>query len=101
MSKSLTQAEKAKAALDASKKVNEPTPVVVETIEVVEPIVVEVKKPKRKKGEFLNPFEAGVTYEDFLESIPAKTSVEDYCKKNKLKEDQIKWLVEDLKNYKK
>jgi len=54
----------------------------------------------KAKTEFVNPFEAGVTYKDFLAAVPEKTSVEDYCKGN-LTDEQIAWLIEDLKHFKK
>lgn len=50
-----------------------------------------------KKG-FVNPFEVGVNYEQFLKAIPEKTSVEDYCKGN-LTAEQIEWLVNDLSHF--
>lgn len=48
--------------------------------------------------EFVNPLSEGVNYKDFLGAIPKGVTVEDYCK-GKLTEDQINWLVEDLKYY--
>lgn len=53
-----------------------------------------------KTKEFVNPFNEGVNYKDFLAAIPEKTSVEDYCKDHLTKE-QIDWLVEDIKHFKK
>ena len=50
------------------------------------------------KVEFVNPFEDGVSYVDFLEAVGKKT-VEEYCK-GKLEQSQIDWLIEDLKHFK-
>lgn len=48
--------------------------------------------------EFVNPFEAGVNYTQFLAAIPEGVTVEDYCK-DKLTPEQIQWLTEDLKHF--
>ena len=56
-------------------------------------------KAKEIKTEFINPFESGVNYEQFLASIPEGVSVEEHCKNN-LTKAQIEWLVEDLKHFK-
>jgi hypothetical protein len=47
---------------------------------------------------FCNPFEVGVNYDMFLKSLGTKT-VKTYCK-GKLTEEQIEWLINDLKHYK-
>ena len=47
----------------------------------------------------INPFDAGVTYPEFLSAIPKDKTVKEYCK-DILTEDQIEWLENDLKNYK-
>jgi hypothetical protein len=49
--------------------------------------------------EFLNPFDSGVNYKDFLESIPKGSTVEKHCK-DKLTDEQIEFLINDLKHYK-
>ena len=49
-------------------------------------------------GNFCNPFETGINYDMFLKALGTKT-VKIYCK-GKLTEDQIEWLIEDLKHYK-
>lgn len=49
--------------------------------------------------DFVNPFDAGVNYEEFLKAIPKDSNVEKYCK-GKITDEQIKWLVNDLKHYK-
>ena len=49
---------------------------------------------------FLNPFNKGVNYKQFLNSVPEKTTVADYCKGN-LEKEQIEWLLNDLQHYKK
>ena len=50
------------------------------------------------KVDFVNPFEDGVSYVEFLEAVGKKT-VEEYCK-GKLEKDQLEWLIEDLKHFK-
>jgi len=51
------------------------------------------------KEDKINPFDAGVTYPEFLAAIPKDKTVKEYCK-DILTEDQIEWLENDLKNYK-
>jgi hypothetical protein len=120
MPNKLTQTEKAKAALDAANKAKENpkelTAAEKETARLAKAKENEAKKaiekakadkkeadankPKLKKGEFLNPFDKGVAYKDFLKSIPTGISIEKHCEK-KLSKDQIVWLVSDVKLYKK
>jgi hypothetical protein len=57
------------------------------------------EKPKAKDG-FLNPFTAGVTYDDFVKAIPSGKTVAEYCK-GKLTEDEINWISEEVENFKK
>jgi hypothetical protein len=47
---------------------------------------------------FCNPFESGVNYEMFVKALGTKT-VKTYCK-NYLTNEQIEWLINDLKHYK-
>ena len=53
-----------------------------------------------KKPSFVNPFDAGVNYKEFLAAIPKDVTIQDYCKEH-LTSEQITWLIEDLKHYKK
>jgi hypothetical protein len=46
---------------------------------------------------FVNPFDNGVTYVQFLEA-KGTVSVAEYCK-GKLTADQIEWLENDLKHF--
>jgi len=48
---------------------------------------------------FLNPFKSGVTYTQFLKAVDKKT-ISEYCK-NKLTNEQIEWLENDIKLIKK
>jgi len=48
---------------------------------------------------FINPFATGVDYKMFLDAM-GKFSVKEYCKGN-LTQEQIEWLENDLKHYKK
>lgn len=57
-------------------------------------------KSEKQTSEFLNPFDKGVNYKMFLDAIPSGTTVKDFCKGH-LTEEQINWLEEDLKHYKK
>lgn len=47
-----------------------------------------------KKTNFVNPFETGVSYADFLEALGKKT-VAEYCK-GKLTDEQIAYLENEL-----
>lgn len=51
------------------------------------------------KENFINPFDNGVSYNDFLEAL-GKQSIAEYCK-GKLTEEQIEWLEKDIKLIKK
>jgi len=51
-------------------------------------------------GVFINPFDAGVTYEAFLKSMPKGKSVAQHMK-GKCSVEQIEWLLIELKQYKK
>ena len=55
-------------------------------------------KEVKEKTEVLNPFDIGVNYKMFLDSL-GSIKVEDYCKDNLTKE-QTEFLIEDLKYYK-
>jgi translation elongation factor EF-1beta len=56
------------------------------------------KETTNEVKDFVNPFEAGVNYKVFLEAV-GEMKVEDYCK-DKLTEEQIDFLINDLKHYK-
>jgi hypothetical protein len=56
------------------------------------------QETKTEVKEFVNPFETGVNYKTFLDVV-GSTKVEDYCKGH-LTEEQIDFLVNDLKHYK-
>lgn len=60
----------------------------------------EVKEKKESK--FLNPFDSGVSYADFLASIPKGKSIEEHCK-GILTQEEIEFLnteIELIKNNK-
>jgi hypothetical protein len=46
---------------------------------------------------FVNPFEVGITYKQFLNAIPKGVTVEAYCK-GQLTNEQILWLVGELQS---
>lgn len=52
-----------------------------------------------KKEKFVNPFDTGVTYADFLAAVPKGKTVEEYCNKN-LEADQLAWLLVELEHFK-
>jgi len=52
-----------------------------------------------KKIKFVDPFERGVTYEQFLKSIPKGKSISDHLK-GKCSSEQIEWLKTELKQFK-
>jgi translation elongation factor EF-1beta len=54
---------------------------------------------ENKEVEFVNPFDNGINYKTFLEAV-GDMKVEDYCK-GKLSDEQLAFLIEDLKHYKK
>lgn len=50
---------------------------------------------------FINPFDARISYELFLiELKKSKKTIAEYCK-GKLEKDQIDWLENEIKTYKK
>jgi hypothetical protein len=51
------------------------------------------------KKKFLNPFDRGVTYEQFLNSLPKGKSISDHLK-GKCSHEQIEWLKTELKKFK-
>lgn len=54
----------------------------------------------KEKKDFVNPFEKGVNYEEFLKAVnDSKKTVSEYCKSN-LDSEQIEILENDLKYYK-
>lgn len=52
-----------------------------------------------KKKAFLNPFDRGVTYEQFLKSLPKGKSISEHLK-GKCSHEQIEWLKTELKQFK-
>ena len=99
----LTPAEKgletkAKKAAEKAAKAAKKTPET-KTPETKTPETKTPEKPKAKDG-FLNPFTAGVTYSDFVNSIPKGKTVEEYCK-GKLSKNEINWISEEVEHFKK
>jgi len=56
-------------------------------------------KSKKVNTVFINPFDAGVSYKAFLESVPKGITIDEYCK-GKLKNEQLEWLKIELNNLK-
>lgn len=48
--------------------------------------------------EFVNPFEAGVSYADFKKAIPKGKTIKEYCN-GKLSEDEINWIEDEIKHF--
>ena len=51
------------------------------------------------KAKFINPFDRGVTYEQFLKSLPKGKSISAHLK-GKCSNEQIEWLKTELKQFK-
>lgn len=49
--------------------------------------------------DFVNPFDEGVTYEDFLKAIPKDKTVAEYCNKQ-LTAEELAWLEIELEHFK-
>lgn len=60
----------------------------------VEVVVEEVKK------DTTNPFNKGVTYEEFLSNVTKEKSEDKLIKDLKLDKDSENWLRQELENYK-
>ena len=54
---------------------------------------------KSKKIKFVNPFDRGVTYEDFLKSLPKGKTATQHLK-GKCSADQLEWLELELTQFK-
>ncbi len=57
------------------------------------------KIEKKSQEGFVNPFDAGVSYAQFLDSIPEGVSIKDHCE-GKLEADQIRWIEDEIAHYK-
>lgn len=56
-------------------------------------------KSKKVNTVFINPFDAGVSYDTFLKSVPKGITIDEHCK-GKLKKEQLEWLKIELNNLK-
>ena len=54
---------------------------------------------KKVTTDFVNPFDQGVTYEQFLKAIPDGVSIKDYLKDSELTEQDIAWIEEEISCY--
>ena len=54
----------------------------------------------KKNTDFINPFETGVTYAQFLEAIPEGTSIKDYLSGKDFTDADIAWIEEEIICYK-
>lgn len=55
---------------------------------------------KEVKIDTTNPLNKGVSYEDFLKNINAKTTVDSLLKKHKIDEATSDWIKKELEAYK-
>jgi len=55
---------------------------------------------QQKKTKFLNPFSKGVTYEQFIKSIPKGKTVKEHLK-GKCSQEQIDWIDTEINKFKK
>lgn len=103
MSKEQTQAEKAKAALDASKTTPAPAMPAPKPAPAPTPAPEPTPEPAKKRTGFISPLEIGVSYGEFLASVPEKKSIAAYLKGKKgfEKKDTIDWIVSEIDHYKK
>jgi len=53
----------------------------------------------KAKEEFVNPFEVGVSYADFLAALPDGVTASEYLK-GKCTDEQLQWLESELEHYK-
>lgn len=53
----------------------------------------------KENKDFINPFETGVSYDEFQKALDKKT-VAEYCK-GKLTEEEISWLESELELFNK
>lgn len=54
---------------------------------------------KQAKPKFVNPFDEGVTYAAFLESVPTGKTVRQHLR-NKCTPQEIEWIESEIKNFK-
>lgn len=60
---------------------------------------IEDRKKKEIKEGFLNPFNEGTSYAEFLKEVnSSKKELEDYCK-GKLSDEQITWLKTEIEHF--
>lgn len=57
------------------------------------------KSKQASKPKFVNPFNAGVTYEQFLKSVPNGVTVSEHLK-DKCTPEEISWIESELKQLK-
>ncbi len=50
---------------------------------------------KKKNTDFLNPFNEGVLYVDFLTSIPSGMTIREYCEGN-LSQEEIEFIEKEI-----
>jgi len=56
---------------------------------------------KKNTSDFVNPFESGVTYSQFLEAIPDGVSVKDYLSGKDFTDAEIEWIETEIELFKK
>jgi len=58
-----------------------------------------LKAAEKASSKFLNPFNEGVTYADFVNAIPEDQTVAEYCS-GELTKDEINWISEEVEHFK-
>ena len=55
----------------------------------------------KKNTDFVNPFDKGVTYSQFLEAIPDGVSIKDYLSGKDFTDAEIEWIETEIESFKK
>lgn len=55
----------------------------------------------KKTTDFVNPFDKGVTYSQFLEAIPDGVSIKDYLSGKDFTDADIEWIETEIESFKK
>lgn len=58
-----------------------------------------MKTETKEIKKFINPLDIGVTYEEFLKSVPNGTDLKTHLKGH-LNEEDVNWILNEIENYK-
>lgn len=59
------------------------------------------KKEVKKVVDTTNPFNKGVSYDDFLKNVKGKVTIDSLLSKHKLSNESKEWIKTELKNHNK